>query len=129
MNLLDVVVLLTVAVGGFIGFRVGFVIRALSWLGLSIGLIIGLRLMPRIARALVDSTPGVRLLAVSALLIGLALIGHTTGLVASQALRSKLSLTSDATLLDRWTGGVLGALGGLAMVWLLAPAMRSTPGW
>ncbi len=129
MNLLDVVVLATVAIGGFIGFRVGFVIRALSWLGLSIGLMIGLRLMPRIARALVDSTPGVRLLAVSALLIGLALIGHTTGLVASQALRSKLNLTSDATLLDRWTGGVLGALGGLALLWLLLPAMRSTPGW
>src|SRR4051812_26801495 len=129
MNLLDVAVLMTVAIGGVIGFRVGFVIPALSWLRLSIGLIIGLRLTPRFARALLDSTPGVRLLAVSALLIGLALIGHATGLVASQALRSKLHLTSDASVLDRWTGGVLGALGGLAMLWLLVPAMRSTPGW
>ena len=129
MNLLDIAVLATVAIGGFIGFRVGFVIRALSWLGLSIGVIIGLRLMPRIARTLSDSTPTVRLLAASALLIGLALIGHTAGLVASQSLRSKLSLTSEASRLDRLTGGVLGALGGLVMLWLLVPAMRSTPGW
>ena len=34
-----------------VGFRVGFVVRALSWLGLSIGLAIGLRITPRLARS------------------------------------------------------------------------------
>lgn len=129
MNVLDVAVLAAVAIGAFIGFRVGFLIRALSWLGLSIGLIVGLRLTPRVARALPASSAGARLLAVSALLIGLALIGHATGLVASRALRARLSLSSDASTLDRWTGGVLGALGVLALLWLLIPSLRSTSGW
>jgi S1-C subfamily serine protease len=129
MNLLDVVVLAAVAAGAFVGFRVGFVVRALSWLGLSIGLAVGLRLMPRLARALTGSTPGVRLLAVASLLIGLALIGHTTGLVASQTIRNRYSLPDHVAPLDRFTGGVLGALGALALLWLLVPALRSTPGW
>jgi hypothetical protein len=69
-----------------------------------------------------------RLLAVASLLVGLALIGHTFGLLASRTLREKLSLTSEPTPLDRVTGGVLGALGALALLWLLLPALRSTPG-
>ena len=129
MNLLDAIVLAAVAAGAIVGFRVGFMIRALSWLGLSIGLILGLRLTPRVARALAGSTPAVRLIAVAALLIGLALLGHTAGLVASRALRTRLSLSNEASTLDRWTGGVLGAAGALALLWLLVPAMRSTPGW
>jgi S1-C subfamily serine protease len=129
MNALDVVVLAAVVAGAFVGFRVGFMVRALSWLGLSIGLAIGLRLTPRLAGALTDSTPGIRLLAVASLLIGLALIGHTTGLVASQSIRKRYSLPEHVAPLDRITGGVLGALGALALLWLLVPALRSTPGW
>ena len=129
MNALDVVVLVAVAAGAFVGFRVGFVVRALSWLGLSIGLAVGLRLTPRLARSLTDSTPGVRLLAVASLLVGLALIGHTTGLVASQTIRRRYSLPEHVAPFDRFTGGLLGALGALALLWLLIPALRSTPGW
>jgi S1-C subfamily serine protease len=129
MNALDAAVLAAVAVAAVVGFRVGFMVRALSWLGLSIGLVIGLRLTPRLARALTDSTPGVRLLAVASLLVGLALIGHTTGLVASQTIRKHFSLSSHVAPVDRLTGGVLGALGALALLWLLIPSLRSTPGW
>jgi len=74
MNALDVVVLVAVAAGAFVGFRVGFVVRALSWLGLSIGLAVGLRLTPRLARSLTGSTPGIRLLAVASLLTFLAVL-------------------------------------------------------
>jgi S1-C subfamily serine protease len=129
MNALDLVVLAAVVAGAFVGFRVGFMVRALSWLGLSVGLAVGLRLTPRLARALTDSTPGVRLLAVASLLIGLALIGHTTGLVASQAIRKRSPRPDHVAPVDRITGGVLGALGALALLWLLIPALRSTPGW
>jgi len=129
MNALDVVVLVAVAAGAFVGFRVGFVVRALSWLGLSIGLAVGLRLTPRLARSLTGSTPGIRLLAVASLLVGLALIGHTVGLVASQTIRNRYSLPDQVAPVDRITGGVLGALGALALLWLLVPALRSTPGW
>jgi S1-C subfamily serine protease len=129
MNALDVVVLVAVAAGAVVGFRVGFMVRALSWLGLSIGLAVGLRLTPRLARSLTDSTPGIRLLAVASLLMGLALIGHTVGLVASQTIRNRFSLPDHVAPIDRFTGGVLGAIGALALLWLLVPALRSTPGW
>ncbi len=129
MNRLDALVLVVVAIGGLVGFRVGFVIRALSWLGLSIGVIVGLALMPRVASSMPGTSPGIRLLAVFALLIGLALVGHTVGLVASRSLRTRLPLSATASRLDRLTGGLLGAAGGLLVLWLLVPAMRSTPGW
>ena len=51
--------------------------------------------------SLTDSTPGVRLLAVASLLVGLALIGHTTGLVASQTIRKHFALSSRVGWLDR----------------------------
>ena len=129
MNSFDLVVLAVVAAGAVVGFRVGFLIRAFSWLGLSLGLVLGLRLMPRVAHAMPGATPGVRLLAVSALLMGLALVGHTIGLVASAALRNRLARSGTASAVDRLAGGLLGALGGLVLLWLLVPAMRSTPGW
>ena len=129
MNAFDLVVLAVVAAGAVVGFRVGFLIRALSWLGLSLGVLLGLRLMPRVAHAMPGATPGVRLMAVATLLMGLALVGHTTGLVASSALRNRLAGAGAASALDRLTGGLLGAVGALVLLWLLVPAMRSTPGW
>ncbi len=129
MNLFDLVVLAVVAAGAVVGFRVGFLIRAFSWLGLSLGVLLGLRLMPRVAHAMPGATPGVRLLAVAALLLGLALVGHTTGLVASRALRNRVARSGATSALDRLAGGFLGAIGGVVLLWLLVPAMRSTPGW
>ncbi len=129
MNRLDLVVLAAVAVGALVGQRVGFLIRVMSWLGLAVGLMIGLRLMPRIAASLASSTPGIRLLAVSSLLLGLALIGHTVGLVASHSLRARLELSTEASAFDRVAGGIVGGLGTLVLLWLLVPALRSTPGW
>ena len=129
MNSFDLVVLAVVAVGTIVGFRVGFLVRVFSWLGLSLGLLLGLRLMPRVAHAMPGATPGVRLLAVAALLMGLALVGHTIGLVASAALRNRLARSNAISTLDRLGGGILGALGGVALLWILVPAMRSTPGW
>ncbi|MEO6469918.1 MAG: MarP family serine protease [Acidimicrobiia bacterium] len=129
MNTFDLVVLAMVAAGAVVGFRVGFLIRAFSWLGLSLGVVLGLRLMPRVAHAMPGATPGVRLLAVAALLMGLALVGHTIGLVASAGLRNRLARSGAASALDRLAGGLLGAVGGVVLLWLLVPAMRSTPGW
>lgn len=129
MTPLDLVVLLFVAIGAFVGFRVGFVVRALSWLGLSVGLIVGLRITPRLARSLATASPGIRLLAVASLVIGLALLGHTVGVVLSQALRKRFEMSDHTSTVDRITGGILGALGALVFLWLLTPALRSTPGW
>lgn len=129
MTWLDGVVLLLVAVGALIGYRVGFVVRALSWLGLAIGIGVALRITPRLAQALASVSPGVRLLSVASLLIGLALIGHAAGMMASQALRKHFELGDHVNPVDRVAGALLGALGVLALLWLLTPALRSTPGW
>ncbi len=128
MNLLDLLVLATAVTAAVIGYRVGFLMRTLSWLGLAGGLAIGLRLTPRLGRALADASPGTRLVAVASLLIGLALMGQTCGLFASSALRRRLELTDQPSRADRVAGGALGVLGVLTLVWLLTPALRSAPG-
>lgn len=129
MTALDGVVLLLVAVAALIGYRLGFVVRALSWLGLAIGVAVALRITPRLAQALAGVSPGVRLLSVASLMIGLALIGHAAGMMASQAIRRHRHVGEHVSPLDRVAGAVLGALGVLALLWLLVPALRSTPGW
>ncbi len=129
MSWFDAAVLAAVAVGGFVGFRVGLMVRVLSWVGLAIGLGFGLTMVPRIAATLADATPGIRLLSVAALLIGLALIGHTAGLLAGRLLRQRLPGRAVPSAVDHWAGGVVGALGVLVLLWLLVPALRSTPGW
>lgn len=129
MSWFDGFVLVAVAVGAFVGFRVGLVVRALSWFGLVIGLVFGLTLVARVAVSLATSTPGIRLLSVSALVIGLALLGHTAGLLLSRALRHRMGHEPVLSAVDHWAGGVLGAIGVLVLLWLLIPALRSTPGW
>ena len=130
MNLLDVVVLAAVAAGAVVGFRVGFVVRALSWLGLTIGLLAGLLLTPRLARALTDSTPGVRLLAVASLLVGLAPLGHTrrTGRQPDDP-QPALAARADRARATASPADCLGALGALVLLWLLLPRSAVAPGW
>ncbi|MBK5288842.1 MAG: MarP family serine protease [Acidimicrobiia bacterium] len=129
MSWFDGIVLVAVAIGALIGFRVGLMVRALSWFGLAVGLVFGLGLVSRVAASLAATSPGIRLLSVSALVVGLALLGHTAGLLASRVLRHRMGREPILSAVDHWAGGGLGAIGVLVLLWLLVPALRSTPGW
>lgn len=128
MNLLDVVIILLAVAAAIGGYRLGFLARALSWVGLALGLYIGARLAPHVLVALDPSTPGARLLVVTVLLIGVAFVGQALGLVVGSRAHAVLPL-GPLRQADRGVGAVVGVLGVVIALWLLLPAIASVPGW
>jgi uncharacterized membrane protein required for colicin V production len=129
VNLLDGFILVAVAGAAYAGFRVGFVGRALSWLGLALGLVIGVLFVDDIANALRDSTPATRLIGSLAFLFLVIILTQTLGIAADALLRHYLSARRMRTALDRGVGAGAGVLAVLVAVWLLTPAFANSPGW
>jgi S1-C subfamily serine protease len=126
VNLFDLLVLLAVALAGVAGYRIGLVTRALSWVGLIIGLVIAARLLPFVLDRVQSSQPGNRLLVALAVLLGGALGGQAVGLAVGGRASSVLPRSSRP--LDRAAGAVVGGGGVLVAVWLLLPAMADVQG-
>jgi S1-C subfamily serine protease len=129
VNALDVVILVGVVVAAVCGYRLGFVARALSWLGLAIALFVAIRLIPDLMTALASATPHGRLLAVLAFVAGLCLLGQALGLAVGALVHSRLPNAQVVQRSDRVAGAAVGALGALVFLWLLLPALTSSPGW
>ncbi len=129
MNALDlviVVMLMSAAIGGY---RLGFVTRVASWVGLVIGVVVGATVLPRIVRAMESSAGRQQLLLVAAaVVIGCAFAGQAVGLFVGSRLHLALPV-GPARKVDSGIGAVAGLLGVLVAVWLLAPAMADVPDW
>src|SRR3954470_12160540 len=131
VNFLDLVVVAVAAGAGWIGYRMGFVRRAVSWAGLAIGLAVGVLLVPDVADALKGSPPRTRLLASLAFVIVVAAVAQAVGAAIGSALHSRLRGPPGGALHqgDRLAGAIVGVAGVLALMWLLIPALASSPGW
>jgi S1-C subfamily serine protease len=129
MNALDVLILGGVVLAAVGGYRLGFVARALSWAGLAAALVLAIRLIPDLMTALAGATPRGRLLAVIAFVIGLGLLGQALGLAIGALAHARLSSANVVQRSDRVAGAAVGALGAVIFLWLLLPALTSTPGW
>ena len=128
MNALDLVIVLGAASAAFGGYRLGFVARAASWIGLAVGLVVAARLLPMVVDRL-DSLDQVSLLFVAAaVLVGGAFLGQATGLIVGAKLHLRLP-DGPVRQLDRVAGAAAGVVGVLASVWLLLPAMADIPDW
>jgi S1-C subfamily serine protease len=126
VNLFDLAVLLGVALAALAGYRIGLVARALSWVGLVVGLIIAARLLPVVLDRVDSAQPGNRLLIALAVLLGGALGGQALGLAVGGRASSVLPHSSQPA--DRFAGALVGGGGVLVAVWLLLPAMADVQG-
>ncbi|MCU1454595.1 MAG: hypothetical protein JWN46_2741 [Acidimicrobiales bacterium] len=129
MNTLDLLIVaasVTAAVGGY---RLGFVTRVTSWIGMALGVVAGAFLMPPLISSLnASSNRGTLLLVAAAVMIAFAFAGQAVGLFIG----SRLHLALPHGILrkvDAVVGGAAGVLGVLVAVWLLAPAMADVPDW
>lgn len=128
MNVLDgvlVVLALAAAVGGF---RLGFLARASSWLGMVLGLLVAARLTPTIVDRLGDAEAANLVLVVAVILLAGALLGQVFGLAAGSRLRLAVP-RGRAESLDRALGAACGAAGVVLAVWLLLPLASSLRDW
>jgi S1-C subfamily serine protease len=131
VNFLDLVVLLAAAGAGWIGYRLGLLVRLLSWAGLTVGIVLGVAFVDDVVRLAHNTAPRARLLIGLAFLVLSAVAGQAVGFAASSALWRLLGRHVGTALrrADRWAGAAAATAGVLVVFWLMIPALASAPGW
>jgi S1-C subfamily serine protease len=128
MDLLDLVLVLVAVAAAVGGYRIGFLGRVVSWVGLALGFYLAIRFLPTVVVDLASSSPGVQLTVAILLLVGGAMAGQAAGLVLGSRLHGALPL-GPVREADRVVGAVFGVVGVIAVLWLLIPSVASVPGW
>lgn len=128
MNLFDLVVVIAAITAAAGGYRLGFLARALSWVGLAVGLFLTSRFLPQLLELApfpADQATGRLVIAMGILLVG-AFLGQGLGLLIGT--KAHLAIPRTVRPLDQAAGAVAGALGMLVAVWLLLPTLAHVPG-
>ena len=128
MNAFDLVVIGVVIVAGTAGFRLGFVTRAASWVGLAVGFYFAVRLLPTLLRSVGPDGAATRLGLAALVIFGGTFLGQAIGMVMGHRIVSSVPKKMGFRTLDHTLGLCLGALGVLAVVWLLLPTLAAVPG-
>jgi S1-C subfamily serine protease len=129
VNLLDVAIAVALVAAIVGGYRLGFLARLCSWIGLALGAVLALRFSGRIGDALDRSGPQTRFLAATAFFVAVAMIGQGLGLAVGLLLHERIKGSRSVGHRDRVAGGLVGGIGVLLVVWLIAPAMVKVDGW
>lgn len=129
MNLVDLAIVAMVVLAIGAGHQLGFLARVLAWAGLALGIAVGVILLPALVNHLRGVSPQARIVAASAFVFGVAVLGQALGYAAGGLLHARLQVGERFRRADRIAGAVLGGSGALVAVWLLTPAMAATPGW
>lgn len=127
MNLFDLLIVSAAIAAGVGGYRLGFLARVASWIGLAVGLFLGARFLPSAIRLFEGPDPTSKLLVAAVVLIGGAFAGQALGLLIGSVMGRSLP-HGPARAFDRLTGALVGAFGVLVSVWLLLPAIAEVPG-
>ena len=127
MNLLDLIIVAAAAAAAAGGWRLGFLARVVSWVGLALGLVIAARFLPAAVRTFEGPDPTSKLLIAGVVLLGGAFVGQGLGLLIGSSLRRFVPL-GPLQAVDSAVGAVVGALGVVVSVWILLPAIADVPG-
>lgn len=127
MNVFDWIILVALVAAAVGGYRLGFMARVTSWIGLTLGLFVAARLLPAVLESFSGPDPAAKLFLAGGVLIAGAFAGQALGLVAGHAVRRAVNL-GPAAWLDRSVGAFVGSLGVVMMLWFLLPAMADVPG-
>ena len=126
-DVFDLVVLAVTVLAALGGYRIGFLGRVVSWVGLAAGIYVAARLLPTVFRHMQTSTASTLVIVAIAILVGGGMVGQALGMVAGGRLHHVLPI-GPLRLVDRLVGGVVGAAGVLTVVWLLVPTLAAAPG-
>ena len=122
--MLDVIII-TIAVSAAVGgWRLGFVARASSWVGLALGVFVATRVIPVIGSS--EEDPERLLLLGMILLFSGAIIGQVVGLLLGARLRGVIRSEPVVTA-DRGGGSVAGVFGVFVALWFLLPTLSQAP--
>jgi S1-C subfamily serine protease len=127
VNVVDVVLLVCIGLAAAAGFRLGFVTRVLSWIGMLAGVLISLVLLgPLLANVDPANHVRVTLLAIGLVVMG-GFAGQAFGLLVGSRLRPDVSHHTLGWV-DAVLGLTAGAVGMLLLIWLLVPVVTHRAG-
>jgi S1-C subfamily serine protease len=122
-SLVDLILLALIVLFGINGYRQGFVVGALSFVGFFGGALIGLQLAPLIVEGMSD--PLVKVLVSVGLVFGIALLGQT--LAAWSGTKLRLSIKTPSARRADDVGGVFVSILALLLVaWMVAGPLASS---
>jgi S1-C subfamily serine protease len=127
VNTLDVGLALVLVVAVLGGLRVGFVARALTWIGLAAGALAASFTVPLVLGILEAERANIRFFA------GVGILALTVAVCTSvfQSVGTRLRAgmgTSPLSRVDRALGGLAGAVMVVGLVWFLLPTAAGAPG-
>ena len=129
MNQLDLIVLVMLGAAALGGWRLGFLARVFSWLGLAVGVFLASQLLPPALRAISTSDAAYRAAVAVLILLGGAFAGQALGLMAGLRIHRVLPI-GPIRIVDRSVGAALGAFGVILSFWLFVlPWLVDLPGW
>ncbi len=126
MNALDLLLVALLVAGAVGGFRLGFVTRVASWVGLVAGLVLAVVALGPLLGSLDGADAQTLLLVTAAVVFVGALGGQALGLAVGARFRP--ATRGPVRRTDRVAGGVVGIVGVVALIWLLVPVIADTPG-
>lgn len=128
MNGLDLVLVLAAIAAAVGGWTLGFIRRLGGWLGVALGLTLGVVSLPSLINALGFADDRVIFIFGGVFLVLLATVGQGLGESVGSRIRSGVD-TSGGRYLDSLGGSVLGLLGVAILTWLVFPLMSGAQGW
>jgi hypothetical protein len=129
VNALDLVVVALVIAAGFGGWRLGFAARVLAWVGVVMGLVVGVRFVTRVVTAFGGTRPENRASVAVLFLLFAATTGQSVGLGIGGIVHRFLPLPKPLPRWDRIAGAAVGAFGVLALLWMVIPSLATARGW
>jgi S1-C subfamily serine protease len=129
VNALDIAIIVAALAAAIGGWRLGFVARAFAWGGVALGLIIGVRYVPRVVTAFGGTSADDRVTVAILFLLLVATLGQALGLAVGVVVHR---FSDDGTPLPRWdriAGAGIGAFGVILLVWMTIPSLATANGW
>ncbi|MBO0806066.1 MAG: MarP family serine protease [Nocardiopsaceae bacterium] len=124
-DLLDLALIVVAAAFAVSGYRQGFIVGALSFVGFVGGAVLGAQFGPAISRALVGGQTQQDVVAM-VLLVGFAIIGQFLASSAGGAMRKSITSKSSTTL-DSVGGSVVSVLSMLLIAWAIGSVLAASP--
>lgn len=117
----DVLILAVAVLAAASGYRQGAAASAMAFIGVVIGVVAGILLVPHVVKQIDD--PRLRVLVALLLLVALVVIGEVSGMVVGRAARSGLH-SLRLRRVDSWIGSGFQFVAILIAAWLLAIPIR-----
>ena len=128
MNGLDVVLIVAAVLAAIGGWRLGFMTRAVGWIGAGIGIGAAIAVIPPLLDRLGITSGGAVVMIALCVLVVLASLGQGIGVAIGSRIAPPVR-EGAARRIDQVGGAALRVVAVATIAWLLVPVMSQTKGW